>query len=413
MTGTSGVHGTSDLDAFRARVEALFASALPRRREQRVEWGVGDDTVAPAIVTGRGTPEHERAQIAASRRWQATMFDAGLAWITGPIELGGAGFGPEHQRVRDEVAAQFVVPDNTLIRTGTDVLGPSLLQHGSDEVRSVHLPRIHRGDEIVCQLFSEPDAGSDLANISTTARRDGDGWVITGQKVWSSGAHHADTGLCVARTDPGSSRHAGLSTFLIDMRTDGIDVRPIRQMTRGSEFCEVFIDGLHVSDDRRVGAVAAGWAVVIDVLMNERSSIGRSLLPDASLFERLRQLVARHAPADRLARAELGDIRSRLTAAGAFVDRVLTATAPGASPGPELALAKLAVTDVMARMGALATRVLGPAAQADTGEWGTYAWSELVLGVSGMRIGGGTDEVLRNGVGERVLGLPREPAPTR
>ncbi len=411
---TSGsVMVPDDLQAFAAEVESFYETHRPRRTAQRVEWGLGSDGVAPPIVAGRGTPDEERAEIAESRAWQAELFDAGLAWLTGPVDLGGRGLTAEHERIRNEIAQRFVTPDDTLVRTGSAVLGPSLLHYGQEAVRTVHLPRIHRGDELVCQLFSEPDAGSDLANIAALADRDGDDWIIDGQKVWSSGAHHADTGLCVARTNRTLARHAGLSTFLIDMRSPGVDVRPIRQMTSGSEFCEVFLDGVRVSDDRRVGDVDKGWAVVIDVLMNERSTIGRSLLPDEAVFERLRQLVVRFAPGDAIARDRLADVRTRLTTTSLFVDRVLAATPPGASPGPELALAKLAVTDVLGRMGALASHVLGPSAQADTGAWGTFSWSELVLGVPGMRIGGGTDEVLKNGIAERVLGLPREPSAAR
>ena len=354
----------------------------------------------------------ESAAVEAARAWQLELTDAGYGWLSGPVELGGAGLTPTHEAILTSVLDEYEVPDDTLIRTGTQVLGPSILAHGTGHLRREHLPAVHRGDELMCQLFSEPDAGSDLANITTRATRNGDGWVIDGQKVWCSGGLHADTGLCITRSDPSSSRHDGLSAFVVDMRAPGVEVRRIRQMTGGAEFCEVFLSAVPVGADHLVGAVGGGWGIVIDALMNERASIGNELLPDQSVLERL-VLLVRSSPRAAELRTRAAGVVEKHRVARLLERRIREAYRPGQTPGPELALTKLALASVVSAMAALAAEALGPELVADSGRRGTYAWSEFVLGAPGLRIGGGTDEVLKNGVGERVLKLPREPRPER
>lgn len=403
---TADVDAASDLDSFRAEVLDFVDARYPLRTAV-----VDDDPnarVALPIVAGATDDAAEAAAVERSRQWQRDLFDAGFGWLVGPIELGGAGHGAEHVAALREVTSLYACPDDTLVRTGTQVLGPSLLAFGSEHVRSNHLPAVHRGDELVCQLFSEPNAGSDLANIQTRARRVDGGWVLDGQKVWSSGALHADSGVCIARTDPTSVRHAGLTAFLVDMHAPGIEVRRIEQMTGGAEFCEVFFTEVRVDDEHVIGEPGGGWRIVIDALMNERSSIGNELLPEPAIMERLLDLV-RGRGDDRVTRVKAADVAARLTVARWLERRIGEPYGPGSTPGPELALTKLALTDVVGRMCALAGEVLGPELVADSGRPGTYVWAEFVLGAPGLRIGGGTDEVLKNGVAERVLGLPREP----
>lgn len=399
-----------DLDTFRVALSDFVGD-----HHQRAESASSssDARVALPIVAGpAGTDEEHTAAVAASCEWQRRLFDAGYGWVTGPVELGGAGLSPAHLEVLRDVMSEFDVPDDTLVRTGTQVLGPSILHHGTDHLRTHHLPAIHRGDELVCQLFSEPDAGSDLANIKTLARRDGEVWVLEGQKVWSSGALDAATGLCVARTQLGSERHRGLTAFLIPMDAPGVEVRRIRQMTGGAEFCEVFLTGVTVDDDHIVGEVDGGWAIVIDALMNERSSIGNELLPDESVMERLLDLVRAVGP-DRGLDVLAADVFGRLTIAKWLERRIAEPYGAGDTPGPEFALTKLALTEVVAGMCELASRVLGVALVADGDRPEGAAWAEFVLGAPGLKIGGGTDEVLKNNVAERILGLPREPTPQR
>jgi alkylation response protein AidB-like acyl-CoA dehydrogenase len=398
-----------DVASFAATAAEFLEANAPRRRDERRRWGEGPDDVAVPL-TAPVEPEEERRQVAAARAWLRRRSEAGFGWITGPVELGGRGLTPAHERAYVELEKGYAVPDRSITRTGTHIVGPALLAHGSDEVRTEVLPAVHRGDVIVCQLFSEPDAGSDLANISTRAVRSGDGWLLTGQKIWSSGAHYADVGLCVARTSADGRRHEGLTTFLVDMSAPGLQTRRIRQMTGGAEFDEVFLDEVFVPDSRRVGAVGAGWAVTLEVLMAERAAIGDEMVPDHRLVERAIDL-ARHrgGAGDAVARQALVDAHARLALARLLVQRVLEGSPAGGTPGPELAMAKLALTRAMLVLGDAVGRLLGPALVADTGEWGTYAWSGFVLGVPGLRIGGGTDEILRNTLAERVLGLPREP----
>ena len=264
---------------------------------------------------------------------------------------------------------------------------------------------------LACQLFSEPEAGSDLAGVRTRATRDGDTWVIDGQKVWTSNAHLADVGLCLARTDPEAAKHRGLTMFLVPMSTPGVEVRPLRQMTGGASFTEVFLDGVVLPDRLRVGGEGDGWRVTVSALTAERGSVGhRSHAMTARALALLRALAAREGlGADPVVRQRLADIEVRLRVARYHQLRML-AVPPERLVGPEGAMDKLMVSANLTRLGEAAAALLGPRLVADTGQWGTYAWAALVLGAPGMRLGGGTDEVLKTMLAERLLGLPREPS---
>lgn len=397
-------------DDFRAEVLAfLRAHGTPRTEGRALARDVTPDRVSLPVV-GAVPPEQEQAELAAARAWRQLRFDNGLGWITGPVELGGRGLPASYERLYDEAEAAYDTPERGYLRTGVNIVGPTIHQFGTPWAHKRFLPGIMRADEVVCQLFSEPGAGSDLANVSTRAVRDGDEWVITGQKVWSSGAHYATVGECLARTNPDASKHRGLSMFLVDMSAPGIEVRSIRQMTGGAEFDEVFLDEVRVPAEALLGEVDGGWAVTMHTLMNERSAIGDELVPDRELIDRLVEL-AQHERLDQRPdlRLAVADLVMRLRATRAMVDDILAGIGEGEVPGPELALAKLAATDDVMRIADVVQDILGARLIADTGEWGTFSWTEFVLGVHGLRIGGGTDEVLRNGIGEHVLGLPREP----
>jgi alkylation response protein AidB-like acyl-CoA dehydrogenase len=375
------------------------------------QWGEGSDRVALQIVGNKPVAQDD-ADCAATKAWRTSLWDGGVGWLQGPEWLGGRALPVEYERAFRALQGGYDVPDATYTRVGTTIVGPSILKFGTPEVQQEFLPDIHSGNRIMCQLLSEPEAGSDLANTKTRATRDGDGWRISGQKVWTSGARHADIGECLAATGEPDARHQGLTVFLVDMHAPGVEVRPLRQMTGGAEFGEVFLTDVWVADAHRLGGIGEGWAVVIDTLMNERAAIGDDLLPDDSLVTRLIE-VAWHTgrSSDPLIRQELADVVLRMRVLRMTSDRILGALAPGEPPGADLTMVKLAVTDNLARIGQLVGRLLGPAMTADSGEWGTYAWAEFVLGVPGMKIGGGTDEILKNTIGERVLGLPREPKP--
>jgi alkylation response protein AidB-like acyl-CoA dehydrogenase len=252
-------------------------------------------------------------------------------------------------------------------------------------------------------------AGSDLASISTRAVRDGDVWRITGQKVWTSGAHFSDVGEIICRT-ASEPRHRNLTAFLVDMHAPGVTVRPLRQMTGDAAFNEVFLDDVVVSDSDRLGEEGDGWTVAMTTLAAERTALGHSAFGGVGLLstDRLAGLVrAQGLDQDVTIRQQFGETISHLRSARYLNEVIAAQTRAGKPPGAEIGLSKIALSDNFRRLGEFVGEVLGPELVADTGEWGTYAWSSLVLGAPGFRLGGGTDEVLKNTVAQRVLGLPR------
>jgi acyl-CoA dehydrogenase len=263
---------------------------------------------------------------------------------------------------------------------------------------------------VACQLFSEPGAGSDLASLQTRAVRDGDEWVLTGQKVWTSGAHYSDIGEIICRTDADQPKHKGLTAFVIDMKDPAVEVRPLRQMTGGASFNEVFLTELRVPHSHRMGDVNQGWTVALTTLMNERASLGAGGGSGNQMLTRVRQLVEHLGLADDpLVRDELVRVQIGFQVAKYTNQRALDKIKAGQLPGPEMSTSKLALTNNMWALAQFVARVLGPRITADTGEWGTFSWNGIVLGIPGMRVAGGTDEIMKNIVAERVLGLPKDP----
>lgn len=389
-------------EQFRAEAEKVigaFAPARPSAGDQ--DWGLGDDRVS--VVAERA--EGELEEVAELRRYRAALAAAGLDWVDGPAEFGGRALPAHYATLLRDVEAGYALPDDGYVRFSVSILPTTLLEHASTHVKETYLRRIRSAELIACQLYSEPGAGSDLAGLSTKAVRHGDGWLLTGQKVWSSGAHYSDIGFCIARTDSSVRKHAGLTTFLVDMSAPGVEIRPIRQLTGGASFDEIFLSEVYVPDEDRVGEVNGGWPVVVTSLLNERSAIGQEVGVDEQLVQRLIDL-ARNAPEalDDRSRDQLADIAVRAWATRLTTDRL---TRDG-NPGPELAMAKILTTDLLSMMSDAASDLLGAAHIADTGEWGRFAWSELTLGLPGLRVGGGTDEILKNAVGERVLNLPKD-----
>jgi acyl-CoA dehydrogenase len=403
----------SGLDAFVTTARAFLDAHADRAPEggDEFRWGEGDDFVG---IVEEGDPETEGALIAAARSWAALRYDAGFGWIEGPPELGGAGLGPEFTRAYRALEGGYVLPDQSIFTIGLGMVAPTIAVHAIPEVAAAYLPGLHRGDIIACQLFSEPGAGSDLAALSTRAERDGDAWVVTGQKVWTSNAHHAAIGEIICRTDPDAPKHAGMTAFVVDMSAPGVEVRPLRQMTGGAGFNEVFFDEVRIPDTHRLGEVGGGWGVALTTLMNERASIGSGmgLARGPGPFERLIALTRVMGKADdRVTRDELARLYANQQVMSLTGKRALAAIQAGRLPGPEMSIIKLAGTLQLLATADFAARVLGPRLCADVGEWGTFAWTKLVCGAPGGRLGGGTDEILRNIIGERILGLPREPRP--
>ncbi|MBK9179104.1 MAG: acyl-CoA dehydrogenase family protein [Acidimicrobiales bacterium] len=397
------------LEEFEKEARAfLDANAPLREEEKRFVWGEGSDRVALFDEKAR---DAERVELQRAQAWRATKFDAGFGWVGGPAQYGGRELPAAYDRLWQSLESRYQTPNQGFFGIGLGMVAPTILAHGSDTARDAYLRKMYRGDIVGCQLFSEPGAGSDLASLQTKAVRDGDEWLVTGQKVWTSGAHYSDIGEIICRTDPDLPKHKGLTGFVVDMKAPGVEVRPLRQMTGGASFNEVFFNEVRVPDDHRLGDVNQGWTVALTTLMNERASIGAGGAGGSSVmsFARLGEMV-RHfgLDTDPLVRQELADLVIRSRVAGYTGQRAMDKLRAGQLPGPEMSIGKLALTNNMYATAEFVCRVLGPRIIADSGEWGTWAWSKFVLGVPGMRIAGGSDEVMKNIVGERVLGLPKD-----
>lgn len=398
------------LEAFSTSARAFLDANAEPRSEEKFAWGEGSDKVG---LLEEKTAEQQAADLTAAKEWKALEFDAGFGWISGPEEYGGRALPEAYERAYAALRGDYRIPGQEPFLIGLGMVAPTILAHAVPEVKERYLRSMYRGDVVGCQLFSEPAAGSDLAGIETRAVRDGDEWVVSGQKVWTSGAQYSDIGEIITRTSPDKPKHKGLTMFLVDMRAPGVDVRPLRQMTGGATFNEVFFEEVRIHDSHRLGDVDEGWSVALTTLMNERAAIGGggggSGIGASSMTRFLE--MARHfgLADDPLVRQRLADAFVRTNVARYTNLRAMAKIRAGQLPGPEMSIAKLALTQNMQQLARTVSEVLGPRLVADTGEWGTYAFAEYVLGIPGARVAGGTDEIMRNIVGERVLGLPKEP----
>ena len=397
-----------ELNDFSKKAEAFLSANLPRKEVTKAfVWGEGSDNVSMFEEKSR---EAEQEMVATAKAWRTKKFDAGFGWITGPQEFGGAGLTAAHERAYAAVEANYKVPNQSIFTIGLGMVAPTILAHGSAEAKQKYLRAMWRADIVGCQLFSEPGAGSDLASLQTKAERDGDEWVITGQKVWTSGAHYSDIGEIICRTDPSLPKHKGLTGFLVDMKAPGVEIRPLRQMTGGASFNEVFFNEVRVPDWYRLGDVNSGWGVALTTLMNERAAIGAGGGGgEVSMMTRITAMVRHYGlQDDALVRDMVANMYINYRVANFNNKRAMDKMKAGQTPGPEMSISKMALVNNQKLLNDFLCHVLGAKLQADTGEWGTYAWHQLILGAPGMRIAGGSDEVMRNIVGERVLGLPKD-----
>jgi acyl-CoA dehydrogenase len=395
---------TEDPEDFRVRARAWLDS-VTERRDPAGQWGEGDDSVA---VFENWDARAEREHTDAGRRWEKRKFDAGWGALSWPAQYGGQGLPKFYELIFAEEESRFDVPRRSeLFSVTQQLIAPTVAAWGTAEQCDRFVRALLRTDLMACQLFSEPDAGSDLAAVRTRAVRDGSDWLITGQKVWTSGALVADFGEAICRSDPAAPKHAGLTAFLVPLDAPGVTIRPIRQMTGGATFNEVFLDEVRVPDDLRLGEPGQGWRVALSTLAAERLDSGAL---GAATIDRL-LLLARNlgrdltgTEADRVADVYLRSMAARMSGL-----RVRAAIAAGAQPGPEASAGKLYATETMRRTSDVALQLLGDDMIADGGGWGRYAWTEHLLGAPGYRIAGGSDEIQRTIIAERVLGLPREP----
>ncbi|WP_433336019.1 acyl-CoA dehydrogenase family protein [Spirillospora sp. CA-294931] len=348
------------------------------------------------------------AGLAASRAFMARLHDAGYSGITWPAEYGGQGLTAAEERAFQQAARGFALPIG-VFGIGLGMCGPTLLSIGTEEHKRRYIEPLLRGEEIWCQMFSEPGAGSDVASLQTRAVRDGDAWVVNGQKVWTSVARQADLGLLIARTDVDLPKHRGITMFIIDMHDPGVTVRPLRDMTGESHFNEVFFDDVRVPADRIVGEVNEGWSAAVTTLLHERVSIGTG----AARTERPASFAALAAAArgrgllaDPAVRDLLVDLYLRERAFDLFNARLSQEIKAGIQPGARGSVAKLLLSDLTLAGADAATEILGPETVAYDDD-GTIA--AALSWAPGMALGGGTSEIMRNIIGDRVLGLPREP----
>jgi len=399
------------MSAFTAEVRGfLDANAVRRPGADAFRWGEGDDRVA---YFSADPPEVEQAAVRRAREWQRVRFDNGFGWLTGPPEYGGRGLTPLHDLVYDSVESEYDVPDTGVLSVvGLGMIGPTILRHAQQGIRDRWLTAMYRGEAIACQLFSEPGAGSDLAGLRTRAVRDGEDWLITGQKVWTSVAHLSEIGLALTRTNLDAPKHKGITAFLVPMDAPGVEIRPLRQMTGGADFNEVFLTDVRVPDDHRLGEVDGGWSVAMTTLMNERATVGADDTATAALSpDRLAALMrATGTGGDGAMRARLATLLADMTAARHLNNRAARKLRAGVTPGPEMSVSKLAYGRNLTQAAHFVADCLGPRVVADNGEWGTYAWTELLLATPALRILGGTEEILKNILAERVLGLPKDPS---
>jgi acyl-CoA dehydrogenase len=387
--------------AFRDEVRGwLKANASPREMK---------DTPS-ALLTSSSADDLPEA-----RRIQNALCEAKLTGITWPAAYGGRGGTVVDELIFHQEAARYHLPLE-IFGVGIGLAGPTLIAHGTPEQQQRFLPPLLSGDEVWCQLFSEPGAGSDLAGMRTRAVRDGDEWVVSGQKVWNSGAHYSDWGILPVRTDPSLPKHKGITYFVVDMHTPGITIRPLHQISGHSHFCEVFLDEVRIPASQLLGGLNAGWGVTQTTLMSERVMIGTDGADQAPLIALARRSVRNGRPAseDLGIRQRLADIYIRSELLRFLQYRTLTALGTGAPPGPEGSIGKLSIGQLIRRVGDLALDLQGPhGTLQDASAPSAGAWQEAFLTAPMLRIAGGTDEIQRNILGERVLGLPREPDPWR
>jgi alkylation response protein AidB-like acyl-CoA dehydrogenase len=415
---------TPSVAEFAAAARNWLAARVPAAAtdlEQR-PWGEGSDDLS---VFHRLSFAQERALLDRAMAWQQEKYDAGYGAITWPVEYGGAGLSDAHERAFSEAEAGFVTPEgHETFSVTTHLVAPTVAIFGTPGQRARFVRPFLRADELCCQLFSEPGAGSDLAGLATRAERvtgegpggtgggsppcaegaDGE-WVVNGQKIWSSGAQFASWGELIARTDPSAPKHAGMTAFLVPLDAPGVRIRPIRQMSGGSSFCEVFMTDVRIPDGLRLGAVGQGWKVALTTLGFERGRSGGGDVGGS--WERLLGLARwLGRTGDPVVRQQLASVYIHQRVRRMNAARAAAAAAAGQPPGPGGSIGKLLWVMGMTEIGQVAGSLLGARLTADTGEWGTFAWNDHILGAPGYRIAGGSDEIQRNIIAERVLGLP-------
>ena len=356
--------------------------------------------------------QNETDYVGIARTWQAKLSDAGWACMWWPKAYGGRDASPIQRVIWSQEVEKFNAPDGFFI-IGQGMCAPTLMAYASDADKQRHLPRIARGDDIWCQLFSEPVAGSDLAGIRTRAERDGDEWVLNGQKIWTSGAHYSDYGIVITRTDPTVAKHKGLTMFWLSMKTPGIEIRPIKQINGDKAFNEVYFSDVRIPDSQRLGEVGKGWEVSLVTLMNERLAVGGSLATSADTLMQLAastEIDGQSALKNPAVREKLAEWYAQLSGLKFTGFRMVSALSRGAVPGPEASISKVVVARCNQDMASFAIDMQDVGGILDDDALTAMAgqFQRLFMRSPANRIEGGSDEILRNIIAERVLGLPSD-----
>jgi alkylation response protein AidB-like acyl-CoA dehydrogenase len=387
------------VNEFRNRARAWLEQHAPRQ-------GDGDDELS----------ESARTDIPAQKAFQASLYDAGFAGITWPKEYGGQGLTNAEQIAFSQEARNYALPVGAFV-IGLGMPGPTILELGTEAQKKRFLPKLLRGEEIWCQLFSEPSGGSDVAALITSATRDGDEWVLNGQKVWTSGAQHSDYGAVVARTDPTVPKHNGITMFIIDMHSPGVTVRPLKVATGASPFNQVFFDDVRIPADAVVGDVNRGWSAAVVMLRNERITIGTSTRPRTSplSYESLSALATRLGRGTDVGLGrQLAELYARERAVQLFGQLMREESMAGQDPGPRGSVGKLAGAELALFAAGVAEHVIGSGTVGyDSDDHELAAVITAIIGAPAGSIAGGTNEIQRNIIGERVLGLAKDPGVDR
>ena len=386
---------------FRDEARAWIAANAPTYLE---------DSLSRSGFGSTRTGDHD--PITEAKKWQKKKADAGWACIQWPEEYGGRGATPiqsviwnQEEGVYGKLSGSFII--------GQGMIAPTLMAFAAEDHKRRYLPKLASGEEIWCQLFSEPHGGSDLAGLRTRAVRDGDEWVLNGQKIWTSGAHYSDYGMVITRTDPEVAKHKGLTMFFLDMKSAGVDIRPIKQANGDSSFNEVYFDNVRIPDHQRLGEVGDGWRVSLTTLMNERLAIGGGI---ATGFPEMHDLVQAARVASGTAidnpavRSKLADWHCKAAGLRNTGWRAMTALSKGETPGPENSIGKLVAGGMMQDIAKYAIDLQGLAGAIVDPEVaeGSARFQAMLLRSPAVRIEGGTDQILRNIISERVLGLPED-----
>lgn len=392
---------TAEEASFRSEVREWISANAPTHLAE---------PLASSTFGGINTGDEDPLE--AAKRWQKVKADAGWACIQWPKEYGGRNATPiqsviwrEEEGVYGKLSGSFII--------GQGMCGPTLMAYASEAHKERFLPKLASGEEVWCQLFSEPVAGSDLAGLRTKAERDGDDWVINGQKIWTSGAHYSDYGILITRTDPGVAKHKGLTMFFLDMKSKGVDIRPIKQVNGQSGFNEVYFDDVRIPDSQRLGEVGDGWRVSLTTLMNERLAIGGSIATGVPEIQELMDALPMgngRAVDNPAVRSKLADWHAKAAGLRNTAARSLSALSKGETPGPENSIGKLVAGGMMQDIAKFAMDIQGPGALVLDPELaeGNARFQAMLLRSPAIRIEGGTDQILRNIIAERVLGLPAD-----